>query len=116
MSGEPDATHTAGYNFLSQSGLSSGGTIFPFLLPPRPGPFGRPAIIQASAPIPGTKMIITNQDHFGRLLIRASSVREQSIIANIVKAVTMIIPITAARIMAEVYRAFSRTAKDNESA
>lgn len=73
--------------------------IFFLFLPPRPGPFGRPAIIQASAPIPGTKMIITNQDHFGRLRICESSVREQSMIEKIVNAVTIIIPITAARIM-----------------
>jgi hypothetical protein len=102
MYGELAATHTAVYNFLSQSGLSSGGTIFRFLRPPRPGPLGLPAINQAIEPIPGTKIIMTSQDHLGRLRIRLSSVREQSMIAKIVKAVTMIIPITAARNMVEV--------------
>jgi hypothetical protein len=87
---------------LSQSGLSSGGTIFRFFLPPRPGPLGLPAINQAIEPIPGTKIIMTSQDHLGRLRIRLSSVREQSMIAKIVKAVTMMIPITAARSMVEV--------------
>ena len=99
MFGVQAATLTAVYSFLSQSGLSSGGIIFFFLRPPLPGPFGRPAINQAIEPIPGTKMMITNQAHLGRLLILPSSVREQSIIEKIVKAVTMIIPITAARIM-----------------
>ena len=102
MYGALVATHTAVYSFLSQSGLSSGGTIFRFFLPPRPGPLGLPAINQAIEPIPGTKMIITNQDHLGRLRILDSSVREQSIIEKIIKAVTMMIPITAARIMVEV--------------
>ncbi len=102
MYGELVATPTAVYNFFNQSGLSSGGTIFRFFLPPRPGPLGLPAINQAIEPIPGTKMIMTSQDHLGRLRIRLSSVREQSMIAKIVKAVTMIIPITAARSMVEV--------------
>ncbi len=102
MYGALVATHTAVYSFLSQSGLSSGGTIFRFFLPPRPGPLGLPAINQAIKPIPGTKMIITNQDHLGRLRIFDSSVREQSIIEKIIKAVTMMIPITAARSMVEV--------------
>ena len=102
MSGELAATPTAVYNFFNQSGLSSGGTIFRFFLPPRPGPLGLPAINQAIEPIPGTKMIMTSQDHLGRLRIRLSSVREQSMIAKIVKAVTMMIPITAARSMVEV--------------
>jgi hypothetical protein len=102
MYGELAATHTAVYNFLSQSGLSSGGTIFRFFRPPRPGPLGLPAINQAIEPIPGTKIIMTSQDHLGRLRIRLSSVREQSMIAKIVKAVTMMIPITAARSMVEV--------------
>ena len=101
MYGEPAATRIAGYNFFSQSGLSSGGTIFRFFRPPRPGPFGLPAINHAMEPIPGTKMIITSQDHLGRLLIRLSSVREQSIIAKIVNAVTMMIPMTAARSMTQ---------------
>ena len=87
---------------LNQSGLSSGGTIFRFFLPPRPGPLGLPATNQAIEPIPGTKIIMTSQDHLGRLRIRLSSVREQSMIAKIVKAVTMIIPITAARSMVEL--------------
>ena len=99
MSGELAATPTAVYNFFNQSGLSSGGTIFRFFLPPRPGPLGLPAINQAIEPIPGTKMIMTSQDHLGRLRIRLSSVREQSMIEKIVRAVTMIIPITAARSM-----------------
>ena len=90
------------YIFPSQSGLSSGGTIFRFFLPPRPGPLGLPAINQAIEPIPGTKIIMTSQDHLGRLRIRLSSVREQSMIAKIVKAVTMMIPITAARSIVEV--------------
>ncbi len=102
MSGELAATPTAVYNSFNQSGLSSGGTIFRFFLPPRPGPLGLPAINQAIEPIPGTKMIMTSQDHLGRLRIRLSSVREQSMIAKIVKAVTMMIPITAARSMVEV--------------
>jgi hypothetical protein len=102
MSGELAATPTAVYNFFNQSGLSSGGTIFRFFLPPRPGPLGLPAINQAIEPIPGTKIIMTSQDHLGRLRIRLSSVREQSMIAKIVKAVTMMIPITAARSMVEV--------------
>ena len=102
MSGELAATPTAVYNFFNQSGLSSGGTIFRFFLPPRPGPLGLPAINHAIEPIPGTKMIMTSQDHLGRLRIRLSSVREQSMIAKIVKAVTMMIPITAARSMVEV--------------
>jgi hypothetical protein len=102
MYGELVATPTAVYNFFNQSGLSSGGTIFRFFLPPRPGPLGLPAINQAIEPIPGTKMIMTSQDHLGRLRIRLSSVREQSMIAKIVKAVTMMIPITAARSMVEV--------------
>ena len=102
MYGELVATHIAVYNFFNQSGLSSGGTIFRFFLPPRPGPLGLPAINQAIEPIPGTKMIMTSQDHLGRLRIRLSSVREQSMIAKIVKAVTMMIPITAARSMVEV--------------
>jgi hypothetical protein len=102
MSGELAATPTAVYNFFNQSGLSSGGTIFRFFLPPRPGPLGLPAINQAIEPIPGTKMIMTSQDHLGRLRIRLSSVREQSMIEKIVRAVTMIIPITAARSMVEV--------------
>jgi hypothetical protein len=102
MYGELAATHTAVYNFLSQSGLSSGGTIFRFFRPPRPGPLGLPAINQAIEPIPGTKIIMTSQDHLGRLRIRLSSVREQSMIAKIVRAVTMMIPITAARSMVEV--------------
>lgn len=102
MYGELAATPTAVYNFFNQSGLSSGGTIFRFFLPPRPGPLGLPAINQAIEPIPGTKMIMTSQDHLGRLRIRLSSVREQSMIAKIVKAVTMMIPITAARSMVEV--------------
>ena len=102
MYGELVATPTAVYNFFNQSGLSSGGTIFRFFLPPRPGPLGLPAINQAIEPIPGTKIIMTSQDHLGRLRIRLSSVREQSMIAKIVKAVTMIIPITAARSMVEV--------------
>jgi len=46
--------------------------------------------------------MITNQAHFGRLLIRPSSVREQSIIEKIISAVTMMAAITAARIMSEV--------------
>ena len=99
MYGELVATPTAVYNFFNQSGLSSGGTIFCFFLPPRPGPLGLPAINQAIEPIPGTKIIMTSQDHLGRLRIRLSSVREQSMIAKIVKAVTMMIPITAARSM-----------------
>ena len=82
--------------------MSSGGTIFRFFLPPRPGPLGLPAINQAIEPIPGTKIIMTSQDHLGRLRIRLSSVREQSMIEKIVRAVTMIIPITAARSMVEV--------------
>ena len=102
MYGALVATHTAVYSFFNQSGLSSGGTIFRFFLPPRPGPLGLPAINQAIEPIPGTKMIMTSQDHLGRLRIRLSSVREQSMIAKIVKAVTMMIPITAARSMVEV--------------
>ena len=102
MSGELAATPTAVYNFFNQSGLSSGGTIFRFFLPPRPGPLGLPAINQAIEPIPGTKIIMTSQDHLGRLRIRLSSVREQSMIEKIVRAVTMIIPITAARSMVEV--------------
>ena len=102
MYGELAATHIAVYNFFNQSGLSSGGTIFRFFLPPRPGPLGLPAINQAIEPIPGTKIIMTSQDHLGRLRIRLSSVREQSMIAKIVKAVTMMIPITAARSMVEV--------------
>ncbi len=102
MSGELAATPTAVYNFFNQSGLSSGGTIFRFFLPPRPGPLGLPAINQAIEPIPGTKMIMTSQDHLGRLRIRLSSVREQSMIEKIVRAVTMMIPITAARSMVEV--------------
>ena len=102
MSGELAATPTAVYNFFNQSGLSSGGTIFRFFRPPRPGPLGLPAINQAIEPIPGTKIIMTSQDHLGRLRIRLSSVREQSMIAKIVKAVTMMIPITAARSMVEV--------------
>jgi hypothetical protein len=53
-------------------------------------------------PIPGTKMIMTSHAHLGRLLIRPSSVREQSIIEKIIRAVTMINPMTAARIMALV--------------
>jgi len=77
MSGEPAATPTAGYNLRKKSGLSSGGTIFP-LRRRRPGPCGRPAMIQAMEPIPGTKMIITNQAHFGRLRILSSGVRAQS--------------------------------------
>jgi hypothetical protein len=93
MYGALVATHTAVYSFFNQSGLSSGGTIFRFFLPPRPGPFGLPAINQA---------IITNQDHLGRLRIFDSSVREQSIIEKIIKAVTMMIPMTAARSMVEV--------------
>ena len=101
MYGELVATPIAVYNFFNQSGLSSGGTIFRFFLPPRPGPFGRPAINHAIEPIPGTKMIITSQDHLGRLRIRPSSVREQSIIEKIVRAVTMMIPMTAARSMSE---------------
>ena len=99
MYGERVATPTAVYNFFNQSGLSSGGTIFRFFLPPRPGPLGLPAINQAIEPIPGTKIIMTSQDHLGRLRIRLSSVREQSMIEKIVRAVTMIIPITAARSM-----------------
>jgi hypothetical protein len=99
MCGVLVATHIAVYNFFNQSGLSSGGTIFRFLLPPRPGPFGRPAINQAKDPMPGTKMIITSHDHLGRLLIRLSSVREQSMIEKIVSAVTRMIPMTAARSM-----------------
>lgn len=102
MYGELAATHIAGYSFFNQSGLSSGGTIFRFFRPPRPGPFGLPATNQAIEPIPGTKMIITSQAHFGRLRILDSSVREQSMIEKIVSAVTMIIPKTAARSMAEV--------------
>lgn len=102
MYGEQVATHTAVYSFLSQSGLSSGGTIFRFLRPPLPGPFGRPATNQAMDPIPGTKMIMTNHDHFGRLRILPSSVREQSMIEKIVKAVTMMIAMTAARNMSLV--------------
>ena len=102
MYGELVATPTAVYNFFNQSGLSSGGTIFRFFLPPRPGPLGLPAINHAIEPIPGTKIIMTSQDHLGRLRIRLSSVREQSMIAKIVKAVTMMIPITAARSMVEV--------------
>ena len=102
MYGVVAATHIAVYNFFNQSGLSSGGTIFRFFLPPRPGPLGLPAINQAIEPIPGTKMIMTSQDHLGRLRIRLSSVREQSMIAKIVKAVTMMIPITAACSMVEV--------------
>ena len=68
MYGAPGATRTAVYSFLSQSGLSSGGMIFFFLRPPLPGPLGRPAINQAIEPIPGTKMMITNQAHFGDFL------------------------------------------------
>jgi len=102
MYGAPGATLTAVYSFLSQSGLSSGGMIFLLLRPPLPGPLGRPAINQAIEPMPGTKMMITNQAHFGRLLIRPSSVREQSIIEKIINAVTMMAAITAARIMNEV--------------
>ena len=45
---------------------------------------------------------MTSQDHLGRLRIRLSSVREQSMIEKIVRAVTMMIPITAARSMVEV--------------
>ena len=102
MYGAQGATLTAAYNFLSQSGLSSGGIIFFFLRPPRPGPLGRPATNQAIDPIPGTKMIMTSHAHLGRLLIRPSSVREQSIIEKIIRAVTMINPMTAARIIALV--------------
>ncbi len=79
MSGVLDDIPTAVYNFLSQSGLSSGGIIFLFFLG-RPGPLGRPAIIQATEPIPGTKIIITNQAHFGRARMELSGAREQSII------------------------------------
>ena len=81
MSGELVATHTAAYNFRKKSGLSSGGTIFPFFLRPPEGPSGRPAMIQAIGPIPTTKMMMTNQDHFGKLRIFASGVRAQSISA-----------------------------------
>lgn len=102
MYGELVAIHTAVYNFFNQSGLSSGGTIFRFFRPPRPGPLGLPATNQAIEPIPGTKIIITSQDHLGRLRISDSSVREQSIIEKIIKAVTTIIPMTAARSMVEV--------------
>ena len=101
MYGELAAIHTAVYNFFNQSGLSSGGTIFRFFRPPRPGPLGLPAINQAIEPIPGTKMMITSQDHLGRLLIRLSSVREQSMMEKIVSAVTMMIPMTAARSMTQ---------------
>jgi len=79
MYGAPGATLTAVYSFLSQSGLSSGGIIFLFYLG-RPGPLGRPAIIQATEPIPGTKIIMTNQAHFGRARMELSGAREQSII------------------------------------
>ncbi len=79
MSGVLDDIPTAVYNFLSQSGLSSGGIIFLFFLG-RPGPLGRPAIIQATEPIPGTKIIITNHAHFGRARMELSGAREQSII------------------------------------
>ena len=99
MYGARVATHTAVYSFLSQSGLSSGGMIFFCLLPPLPGPLGRPAINQAIEPIPGTKRIITNQAHLGRLLILLSSVREQSMMEKIINAMTIINPITTARIM-----------------
>ena len=102
MYGEVAARHIAVYNFFNQSGLSSGGTIFRFFLPPRPGPLGLPAINHAIAPIPGTKIMITSQDHLGRLRIWDSSVREQSMIEKIVRAVTMMIPKTAARSMAKV--------------
>ena len=104
MSGELAATPTAGYSFFNQSGLSSGGIIF-FLLRPRPGPCGRPATIQATAPIPGTKIIITNQAHLGRLRIALSGVREQSIMEKIVSAVITIAAINARRSMAIFYRA-----------
>ena len=102
MYGEVAVIHIAVYNFFNQSGLSSGGTIFRFFLPPRPGPFGLPAINHATEPIPGTKMMITSQDHLGRLRIWDSSVREQSMIEKIVRAVTMMIPKTATRSMAKV--------------
>ena len=69
MYGEVAAIHIAVYKFFNQSGLSSGGTIFRFFLPPRPGPLGLPAINHAREPIPGTKMMIMSQDHLGRLRI-----------------------------------------------
>ena len=79
MSGELVATLIAVYNLPKKSGLSSGGTILPlrFLLP---GPCGRPAIIQAIPPSPGTKRMITNHAHFGKDRILSSGVLEQSII------------------------------------
>lgn len=111
MFGELVATPTAAYSFFNQSGLSSGGTIF-FFRRPRPGPCGRPATIQAIAPIPGTKMIITNHAHFGRLRIAASGVREQSIIEKIMRAVTTIAAIKASRSMAVFYLAASNEASE----
>ena len=67
MSGAAVATPTAAYNFFKKSGLSSGGmTRF---LPPPEVPPGRPAMIHAIEPRPGTKMMIINQDQRGRLLI-----------------------------------------------
>lgn len=80
MFGEQVDIRTAAYSFRKKSGLSSGGTILLFRLG-RPGPLGRPAMIQAIGPMPGTKMIMTNQAHFGRLRIFASGVLEQSRIA-----------------------------------
>ena len=115
MYGARGAIHIAGYNFFKKSGLSSGGTIFPLRVA-RPGPLGRPAIIHAIDPIPGTKMMITSQDHFGRLRIFDSGVREQSIKEKIVKAVTMIAPINVALITGTLYRSASNAAIDSSNA
>lgn len=111
MSGELGATLTAAYSFFNQSGLSSGGIIF-FFRRPRPGPCGRPATIQAIAPIPGTKIIITNQAHLGRLLIEGSGVREQSMIEKIMSAVTTIAAMKARRSIWLFYRAASSDASE----
>ena len=111
MSGELGATLTAAYSFFNQYGLSSGGIIF-FFRRPRPGPCGRPATIQAIAPIPGTKIIITNQAHLGRLRIEASGVREQSIIEKIMSAVTTIAAMKARRSIWLFYRAASSDASE----
>ncbi len=111
MSGEPGATPTAAYSFFNQSGLSSGGIIF-FFRRPRPGPCGRPATIHAIAPIPGTKIIITNQAHLGKLRIELSGVLEQSMIEKIINAVTTIAAIKASRSMALFYRAARREARE----
>ena len=97
---------------FNQSGLSSGGTIF-LLRFPRPGPCGRPATIQATAPMPGTKMIITSHAHLGRARIEPSGVREQSIIEKIVSAVMIITAMTAKRSMELFYLAAIKEASDS---